>query len=310
MRVYALLIAAAVCAQYVYAPGCNRDGIGAWLERNALPLIVSHHCVGIEPLYKDCDWRGHYNRSYAELFGLRTRSPTEIERLLAGKRRVRIALNYTAPWRPQVEALVCAQYADSVAEISGLPAYGRFKFEFNDWMRLRMRPLPGIRQVLVMKPPRCRLRIGVHFRAGDVFQSLDGADVRTAPLQFIEAQLRKLAACVAAAGGQPSNINVLTELSPETAAVLADRLPGSNVLFSASDELVHLALAARSDVLVLGFSAFSWIMALVNAEPLIVVYQRGVHKFRGFAHVTTDLGLNDSFCETVVRPLLRARCHQ
>jgi len=305
---YFMVLVSSVNSQYIYSPSCIPDGIGAWLERNALPLIVAHRCPGIEALHKPCDWLGHAGRSYAELFGLKIRSQQEISRILASRHQVQFELRYSEPWRRQIDALNCSKYADVVAVTKRDPLFGEFDFDFNDWMHLHMRPLPSIRKLLALRPPRCRLRVGVHFRAGDVYRGLDGADFRTAPLRYIQQQLTLLSVCVTSLGGKPSIIHLFTELTTENAALLAERLPGVNILFNTPDELTHLALAANSDVLVVGLSGFSWIMSLVNDDPVVIVYKDGAHKFKRYAHMTTDIALNDTFCESSIAPRLRGRC--
>lgn len=291
---FAMLIAALlslVAAQYVYIAGCTKDGIGAWLERNASPWLVTIYCPLVKPIYKPCDWIGHGGTKYNDLFGFDVLRQEDFERLMQTNTPKALTFNYSQPWRPQFDALQCDQLSRGLWRL-GMSRYGEFKHEFNDKMSLTLdRHLPSVANALALVDNfKCSMHIGIHYRAGDVFTGLDNKpNSRSMPLHFISAALDELERLIRSFGVYSIKSYMFTELSPATAQLVDKRLPKTIIMANSSDEFAHIAVASRCDVLILGHSAFSWLLSLVNPYAVILPHETGRHKYISSLHVMSSI---------------------
>ena len=146
------------------------------------------------------------------------------------------------------------------------------------------------------------VRVAIHFRAGDVFQHHFGAssdeeasavDGRAIPLRHIRKitselldRATKMAVLV--------RLYVLTELSFADQLAANDVFPEAVWLTHSSDEAEHLALAAAADLLLLGYSAFSWLFALLaRPDAVKLVHQPSILHMK-YKNISNSYSFNES----------------
>jgi len=264
-------------ARFVAISFCHDDeGIGSWLQRScALPFIISKQCDGFQPIFKDCDLRGHLDIYYGDFFihqlhdgswkspivnqGLY--SSVFVNRTFGSVFEVPHNLLIGASTIVQLCAVLSENaYAESHALITDDVLYHSYA-EARSFLRVAQ-PLTTRRSVL---------RVGIHWRMGDVFfNSLEAVDVRSIPLS----RLREILAAVRASCDAPMRFFVFVQLPTSMLIDAIDAMSVPNVTFAVGTEETvkeDLRLAAIADVLVVGTSSFGRLMAMLNPSAVLIL---------------------------------------
>ena len=96
-------------------------------------------------------------------------------------------------------------------------------------------------------PEICAIRVGVHFRAGDVFRGFETPNQRTIPFGVVQNFTLSIQAMLASLNSS-AQVYILTELSFQNAIQLSERIPHVNVLFASADVQNHLAVVEICDI--------------------------------------------------------------
>jgi len=282
---------------YVFHSYCISDGIGTWLERGMLPLILNHYCPKIIPIFKTCDFIGHAQRSYKNLFGI-TIDQKKVDYLMKNSSHKSISLDFKNLWKPQFKSLDCADLEKlEYVFFSSPPPYGSSKYEFNSDVYFSLPP--GYKLNL---KTGCFMRVVVHFRAGDVFSGFDHADIRSMGVPAMQKIVKKLHEMFFRHRIH-AFFYIITELGIDNAIKLSEMLDGANVLFASQDEESHIALASEADILVLCFSDFSWMISLFNSATLKIVSanEEGQAKYLSSPNVFKESDDYNSVVDNLIR---------
>lgn len=153
----------------------------------------------------------------------------------------------------------------------------------------------------------CAFHIGMHYRAGDVFTGInERPNFRTMPMHFISAALNNIENQLRENGIQDVKSYLFTELTPPVALQAKRALPNTIIMPNSADEFEHIAVAAKCDLLILGYSAFSWILSLTNPTAVILPFEKGKEKYKSSKYVMHSL--NDTATLSVAMGRMKTRC--